>query len=115
MIATAAGTTEPTAVSTPVIANITHGISATRPPTAFTAACTSQSTVPLLLAIANRYVTPTRMMNRSPGKPAKIVSSSTASAVPTMNAAVMPSRPMLIGRSVPITKIATSTSIEVTW
>jgi hypothetical protein len=54
MIATAAGTTDPTAVSRPVIANITHGISATRPPTAFTAACTSQSTVPLLLAIANR-------------------------------------------------------------
>ena len=54
MIATAAGTTEPTAVSTAVTRNITHGISATRPPTARTAACTSQSTVPLLLAIANR-------------------------------------------------------------
>ena len=34
--------------------NITHGMSATRPPTRRTAACTSQSTVPLLLAIANR-------------------------------------------------------------
>ena len=53
-IATAAGTTEPTMVSTDVTRNITHGIIATRPPTPRTAACTSQSTVPLLLAIANR-------------------------------------------------------------
>ena len=35
-------------------------------------------------------------------------------AVPTMNAATMPSRPMLIGRSVPMTKIATSTRIDTT-
>ena len=55
---------------------------------------------------------PTRMMNRSPGNPAKMSSSETPAAVPTMNAAMMPSRPMLIGRVVPITKIATSTRIE---
>ena len=54
MIATAAGTTEPTAVRIAVTTNITHGIAAARPPTARTAACTSQSTVPLFLAIANR-------------------------------------------------------------
>ena len=34
--------------------NITHGMSATRPPTSRTAACTSQSTVPLFFAIANK-------------------------------------------------------------
>ena len=54
MIATAAGTTEPTAVRTPVTAKKTHGISTTRPPTSRTAAATSQSTVPLLRASANR-------------------------------------------------------------
>ena len=69
-IATAAGTTAPKAVIRPVIPNITHGISAIRPPTDRTDQSTSQSTVPLSRARANRYVTPTRMMNRSPGKPA---------------------------------------------
>ncbi len=54
------------------------------------------------------------MMKRSPGKPAKMSSSETPTALPTMNAAVMPSRPMLIGRKVPMAKIATSTSIDVT-
>ena len=67
-----------------------------RPPTARTAAWISQSTVPLFDAIANRYVTPTRITNRSPGKPAKMSSSETPSAVPTANAATMPSTPMLI-------------------
>jgi hypothetical protein len=71
--------------------------------------------VPLLFAIANRQVTPTRMMNRSPGKPAKMSSSDTPTALPTTKAAVMPSNPMLIGRSVPIAKIAASTRIAVTW
>ena len=54
MIAQAAGLTAPIAVSTAVIANITHGISATRPRTAFTATRTIRSTVPFFLAIANR-------------------------------------------------------------
>ncbi len=53
-IATAAGLTAPIAVSAPVRANITHGIRATRPRTARTAACTSQSVVPLARARANR-------------------------------------------------------------
>src|SRR3954454_3456765 len=54
------------------------------------------------------------MMNRSPGKPTKMSSSETPTALPTTNAAVMPSSPMLIGRSVPMAKIAASTSIDVT-
>src|SRR3954463_2950043 len=54
------------------------------------------------------------MMNRSPGKPAKMSSSETPTALPTTKAAVMPSNPMLIGRSVPMAKIATSTRIDVT-
>ena len=54
MIAQAAGLTAPMAVSTPVTANITHGIRATLPPTAVTALRTIRSTVPLFLAIANR-------------------------------------------------------------
>ena len=54
MIAQAAGLAAPIAVSSAVTANITHGISATRPPTAFTALRTIRSTVPLFLAIANR-------------------------------------------------------------
>ena len=54
MMAQAAGLTAPMAVSTPVTANITQGISATRPRTPFTADCTIRSTVPLFFAIANR-------------------------------------------------------------
>ncbi len=54
MIAHAAGLTAPMAVRTAVTPNITHGISATRPPTPFTAALTIRSTVPLLRAIAKR-------------------------------------------------------------
>jgi len=72
MIATAAGTTAPNAVRTPVTANMIHGMSATRPRTAWTATWTSQSTVPLARAMANRNVTPTRITNRLPGKPSKI-------------------------------------------
>ena len=54
MIATAPGTTAPEAVSAAVTRKNTHGMAATRPPTAFTAAWMSQSTVPLFVAIANR-------------------------------------------------------------
>ena len=54
MIAQAAGLTAPTPVSTAVTANITHGISTTRPPTQRTPALTMRSTVPLSRAIANR-------------------------------------------------------------
>ena len=111
-IATAPGTTAPDAVRIAVTPNSTHGIAAARPPTARTAACTSQSTVPLLLAIANRNVTPTRITNRSPGKPAKMSSSETPSAVPTAKAATMPSTPMLIPIVVAIRKTPTSTITE---
>ena len=54
MMAHAAGLTAPIAVSRAVIANITHGIRATRPRTAFTATRTIRSTVPFFLAIAKR-------------------------------------------------------------
>ena len=54
MIAQAAGLTAPIDVRTPVTANITHGMSATRPPTALTAVVTMRSTVPLFFAIANK-------------------------------------------------------------
>src|SRR3954453_13601508 len=54
------------------------------------------------------------MMNRYPGKPAKMSSSETPTALPTTNAAVMPSSPMLIGRSVPMANVAASRSIDVT-
>ena len=53
-IAHAAGLAAPIAVSSAVTANITHGMSTTRPPTVRTAARTIRSTVPLLRAIANR-------------------------------------------------------------
>ena len=54
MMAQAAGLTAPMAVSTPVTANITQGMRATRPPTPLTAVLTMRSTVPLFRAIANR-------------------------------------------------------------
>ena len=54
MIATAPGTTAPEAVSAAVTRKNTHGMAATRPRTALTAAWMSQSTVPLFVAIANR-------------------------------------------------------------
>ena len=73
-IATAAGLTAPIAVSTPVIANITHGINAIRPPTSRIAMCTNQSVVPLARAMANRNVTPTSTTNSEPGKPLKMSS-----------------------------------------
>ena len=53
-MAHAAGLAAPIAVSTAVTANITHGISATRPPTDATAFLTMRSTVPFCRAIANR-------------------------------------------------------------
>ncbi len=76
MIAQAAGLTAPIAVSTPVIANITHGISATLPRTAPTATRTIRSTVPFFLAIAKRYVTPIRVSTRSELTPATMSFSS---------------------------------------
>ena len=54
MIATTAGTTPPMAVSAPVTVNMAQGMAASRPPAPLTAACTSQSTVPLFFAMANR-------------------------------------------------------------
>ena len=54
MIAQAAGLAAPMAVITPVTANITHGIRATRPPTSPNALRTMRSTVPFCRAIANR-------------------------------------------------------------
>ena len=88
MIAQAAGLTAPMPVSTAVTANITHGISATRPPTPRTAVRTMRSTVPLLRAIANRYVTPIRVRMRSPLTPARISFSSRSRAyIPTNHAA----------------------------
>ena len=54
MMAQAAGLAAPMAVSRAVTANMTHGISATRPPTACTALETMRSTVPLFLAMENR-------------------------------------------------------------
>src|SRR5699024_11311526 len=74
MIAIAAGTTEPKPVRIAVTMKNTQGMSATRPPTTFTSACTIQSTVPLSFASAKRYVTPTRMRNRSAGNPDRSVS-----------------------------------------
>ena len=76
-IATAPGTTAPDAVRTAVTRKKTQGIAIVRPLTAFTAAWISQSTVPLFEAMPNSSVTPTRITNRSPGKPAKMSSSGT--------------------------------------
>ncbi len=113
-IATAAGLTAPIAVSAPLIANITHGISATRPPTSRIDACTSQSVVPLARARANRYVTPTSTTNRSPGNPAKMWSAlKSATSSPTPKAAAKDRAPILIDRVVAMTKTTTSTSIEI--
>ena len=84
-----------------------------RPLTALTAAWISQSTVPLFEAMPNSSVTPTRMMKRSPGKPAKMSSSDTPSAVPRPNAATTPRIPMLIPIVVAIRNTATSTRIEI--
>jgi hypothetical protein len=67
MMATALGLTAPTAVSTAASRNMIHGIAPIRPRTARTASSTSQSTVPLFWATANRNVIPTRVRNRSLG------------------------------------------------
>ena len=112
-IATAPGTTAPDAVRTAVTRKNTQGIATVRPLTAFTAAWISQSTVPLFEAMPNNSVTPTRMTKRSPGKPAKMSSSDTPSAVPRPNAATTPSTPMLIPIVVEIRNTATSTRIEI--
>ncbi len=91
----------------------THGMATVLPLTARTAAWISQSTVPLFEAMPNRSVTPTRITKRSPGKPAKMSSSDTPSAVPRPNAATTPSTPMLIPMVVEIRKTAISTMIEI--
>ena len=111
MMATAPGTTAPDAVRMAVTRKKTQGMATVRPPTARTAAWISQSTVPLLDAMPNRYVTPTRMTKRSPGKPRKMSSSETPMAVPTTKAATIPSTPMLIDIVVPIRKIRIRTRI----
>ena len=54
MMATAAGLTAPTAVSSAAMKNMIHGMAAMRPRTARTASLTSQSMVPLFCASANR-------------------------------------------------------------
>ena len=114
MIATAAGPSAPKAVSRPVIPNITHGMKATRPRTSRTAPRTIRSTVPLFWAIANRYVTPTKVRNRSLGKPAMMSSAFIPTArVPTKKAATNPSVPMLMGSSVAATNIATRARIGI--
>ena len=115
MIATAAGTTAPKAVRIEMTTNITHGMSATRPPTIRTAACTSQSTVPLFFAIANRYVTPTRMMNRSAGKPARTSSGTSCPKKnpPTTKAATKARAPMLTGSNVAARKTRTKPRIGI--
>ena len=63
-MAHAAGLAAPIAVITAVTANITHGINATRPPTARMALRTIRSTVPLERAMAKNpptmAPTPTR-------------------------------------------------------
>ena len=112
-IATAPGTTAPDAVRTAVMRKKTQGMATVRPLTALTAAWISQSTVPLFEAMPNSSVTPTRMTKRSPGKPAKMSSSDTPSAVPRPNAATTPSTPMLIPIVVEIRNTATSTRIEI--
>ena len=114
MIATAAGLTAPNATSTPLSRNTIHGIAATCPPTARMASWTSQSTVPLPLAMANRNVTPTRMTNSSAGKPARMSSVSRANTpTPTPNAATRASAPRLTERTVPTRKTSASTTMVI--
>ena len=113
MIAIAAGTTEPKPVRIAVTMKNTQGMSATRPPTTFTSACTIQSTVPLSFARAKRYVTPTRMRNRSAGNPDRRVSTSSPSTrVPKRKVAMSASAPMWTDVKVAMTNSATRTSME---
>ena len=112
-IATAPGTTAPEAVRIAVTRKKTQGMATVRPLTALTAAWISQSTVPLFEAMPNSSVTPTRITNRSPGKPAKMSSSDTPSAVPRPNAATTPSTPMLIPIVVATRNTTTRTMIEI--
>jgi hypothetical protein len=110
---TAPGLTAPTAVSTAASANMIHGIAPIRPRTARTANSTSQSTVPLFCATANRNVIPTSVRNRSLGNPAMMSSVDwSATTVPTRKAPTNASTPMLTGSTVAITKISPSTRIE---
>jgi hypothetical protein len=120
MIATAAGTTDPKAVSTAVTANMIHGMSTIRPRTPRTALSTSQSTVPFARAIANRNVTPTSVTNRPPGKPATTPSATSSGGPsstidPMMNAATSAIAPRLIGSRVAMTNATTRRRIEIRW
>jgi predicted lysophospholipase L1 biosynthesis ABC-type transport system permease subunit len=101
MIATAAGDRAPTAVMTAVMANMTHGIRATLLPTILTAPRTSRSMVPLFWAIAKRYVTPTIVRNRPPGKLARMsVVDIPRTTEPSRKAPTNARAPMLSGSTV---------------
>lgn len=114
MIATAAGLTAPTEVSSAVMANITHGMAAMRPPTPRTASRTSQSMVPLFWAWANRKVIPTRVRNSSAGKPAMMaLACMPATTEPTRKAPTKAMTPMLMGSAVARTNIKASTQIAI--
>jgi hypothetical protein len=85
----------------------------TRPPTARIARFTSQSTVPLRWAIANRYVIPTRTTKMSPGNTPKMSSAvMSAASVPTRNAAANASNPMFTDMKIAMAKIAASATME---
>src|SRR4030095_13938878 len=113
MIATAPGLTAPTLVSSPVTRNIIHGIATTWPRTERTARRTSQSIVPLLCAIANRYVMPTSVTNRSPGKPDRTLAAVMSTyRPPTMKAITNASAPMLTGNTVPTTNNTTNPTMH---
>ena len=108
MIATAPGLTAPTEVRTAEIANMIHGIAAILPRTALTASRTSQSIVPLFCAMAKRKVMPTSVRNSPPGKPAMMAFVVwPATRVPTRNAPTKARTPILTGRIVATTNIAT--------
>jgi hypothetical protein len=117
IIATAAGPTAPTAVTAAVTKNMAQGTRETRPCAARIATSTSQSTVPLFLAMANRNVTPVSTMNRSPGNPPTMLSTFAAGGpgntnIPRMNAAEIASAPRWIGNTVAMRKIAASTRMD---
>ena len=73
----------------------THGMAATRPPTARTAAWMSQFTVPLLDAIAEQVRDADEDHEQVAREAEAMSSSDTPKAAPTTNAATIPSTPML--------------------
>src|SRR5918997_4937322 len=113
MMATAAGLAAPIAVKTAATANMIHGIAARCPLTPRTASWTSQSTVPLAWAMANRKVTPTSTTKMLPGNTPKMSSADNPAAkMPTRKAAANASAPMLMGSVVAMTKMTTRTRME---